>query len=103
MTHIAAYAAAKGGVISLTRALTLELAPHQITVNTVSPGPTSTPLFDASGGADERAVARFERSIPLRRIGAPADVAAAIAYFCSDAAGFVSGQILSVSGGLTRL
>lgn len=103
MTHIAAYAAAKGGVIALTRALTLELARHRITVNTVSPGPTQTPLFEATGGADEQAVERFVRSIPLRRIGAPEDVAGAIAYFCSEAAGFVSGQILSVSGGLTRL
>jgi len=103
MTHIAGYAAAKGGVIALTRALSLELARHQITVNTVSPGPTQTPLFDATGGADAQAVERFQRSIPLRRIGAPADVAGAIAYFCSDAAAFVSGQILSVSGGLTRL
>lgn len=103
MTHIAAYAAAKGGVISLTRALTLELAKHQITVNTVSPGPTQTPLFEATGGADEQAVERFVRSIPLRRIASPEDVATAIAFFCGEAAGFISGQILSVSGGLTRL
>ncbi|MDO8189419.1 SDR family oxidoreductase [Conexibacter sp. JD483] len=102
MTHIAAYAAAKGGVISLTRALTLELARHQITVNTVSPGPTQTPLFAATGGNDEQAVERFVRSIPLRRIGAPQDVATAIAFFCGEQAGFISGQILSVSGGLTR-
>jgi 2-hydroxycyclohexanecarboxyl-CoA dehydrogenase len=103
MAHVAAYAAAKGGVAALTRALTIELARHQITVNTVSPGPTQTPLFDATGGASEQAVERFVRSIPLRRIGAPRDVAAAIAFFCGDAAGFVSGQVLSVSGGLTRL
>jgi 2-hydroxycyclohexanecarboxyl-CoA dehydrogenase len=104
MSNIAAYAAAKGGLIALTRALTLELAPHQITVNTVSPGPTRTPLLDATVDTDagSGAVDRIARSIPLRRIATAEDVAAAVAFFCSDGAGFVSGQILSVSGGLTR-
>lgn len=105
MSNVAAYAAAKGGVIALTRALTLELARHQITVNTVSPGPTDTPLLGATADADAGAavVERIARAIPLRRIAAPDDVAASIAFFCSDAAGYLSGQILSVSGGLTRL
>ncbi|HST39796.1 MAG TPA: SDR family oxidoreductase [Conexibacter sp.] len=104
MSNIAAYAAAKGGVIALTRALTLELARHQITVNTVSPGPTDTPLLGATADAEDGAavVERIARAIPLRRIAVPADVAAAIAFFCSEPAGFISGQIVSVSGGLTR-
>ncbi|MDW5594245.1 SDR family oxidoreductase [Conexibacter stalactiti] len=104
MSNIAAYAAAKGGVIALTRALTLELARHQITVNTVSPGPTDTPLLGATADAEDGAavVARIARAIPLRRVALPDDVATAIAFFCGDGAGYLSGQILSVSGGLTR-
>lgn len=97
MSHISAYAAAKGGLLALTRALALELGRHQITVNTVSPGPTRTPLLDAT--ADHE---RMTRGIPLERLGEPGDVAGAIAYFCSEAAAFVTGQTIAVSGGLTR-
>jgi len=104
MTNIAAYAAAKGGLFSLTRALTLELARHQVTVNTVSPGPTATPLLGATADTDagSSVIDKIARTVPLRRVAQPDDVAAAVAYFCSEDAAFVTGQTLSVSGGLTR-
>ena len=79
-------------------ALACEWAGHGIRVNCVCPGPTDTPLFRS---LPENMQAALTRAIPFRRLAEPAEVAAAIAFFASDDAGFVTGQVLSVSGGLT--
>ncbi len=92
------YAGAKGGVIAFTKSIAREAARHGITANTVCPGPTETPLFRSQ---PEKLQEALERSIPLKRLAQPADVAHAIAYFVSEEAAFVTGQVLSVSGGLT--
>lgn len=92
------YAGAKGGVIALTKSLAREMARHQITVNCVCPGPTDTPLFAAQA---EPLRAALIKAIPFRRLARPDEVAAAVLFFASDAASFITGQVLSVSGGLT--
>jgi len=92
------YAGAKGGVISFGKALAREMARHQITVNTVCPGPTDTPLFRSQ---PEKMQEALVRAIPMRRLARPAEVAAAIVFFASSAASFTTGQVVSVSGGLT--
>jgi 2-hydroxycyclohexanecarboxyl-CoA dehydrogenase len=92
------YAGTKGGVIAFTKSLAREVARHGVTVNCVCPGPTDTPLFAAQ---PERIREALVRAIPLRRLAAPAEVADAVLFFASDRAAFVTGQVLSVSGGLT--
>ncbi|HZV48346.1 MAG TPA: 3-oxoacyl-ACP reductase family protein [Candidatus Dormibacteraeota bacterium] len=92
------YAGAKAGMIGFTKALAREMARHGITVNCVCPGPTDTPLFRRQ---PERMQQALERAIPFRRLGRPEEVAGAVRYFVSDAAAYVTGQVLSVSGGLT--
>ncbi len=92
------YAGAKGGVIALTKSLAREMARHQITVNCVCPGPTDTPLFHAQ---PEKLKEALVRAIPFRRLARPEEVAAAVVFFASGAASFITGQVLSVSGGLT--
>jgi 2-hydroxycyclohexanecarboxyl-CoA dehydrogenase len=92
------YAGAKGGIIAFTKSLAREMARHSIRVNCVCPGPTDTPLFRSQ---PERMQEALIRAIPLRRPAQPEEVADAIAYFASDRASFVTGQVLSVSGGLT--
>jgi 2-hydroxycyclohexanecarboxyl-CoA dehydrogenase len=94
----AVYAGAKGGVIAFTKSLARESARHGITANVVCPGPTDTPLFRAQ---PERLQQALEKAVPMGRLGTPEDVAAAIAFFSSREAGYVTGQVLSVSGGLT--
>lgn len=94
----AVYAGAKGGVIAFTKSLAREVARHGITANAVCPGPTDTPLFRAQ---PEKLQQALERAVPMGRLAQPQDVAQAIAYFASDGAGYVTGQVLSVSGGLT--
>lgn len=103
-TGEAVYAACKGGLVALSKTLAREHARHGITVNVVCPGPTDTQLFadfKQGAGNPEKLMESFRRAIPLGRIGQPEDLTGAIAYFASDAAGFVTGQVLSVSGGLT--
>lgn len=92
------YAGAKGGVIALTKSLAREMARHQINVNCVCPGPTDTPLFNAQA---EKLKEALIRAIPFRRLAQPEEIADAVLFFASDAASFVTGQVLSVSGGLT--
>lgn len=92
------YAAAKAGVIGFTKSLAREVARYSITVNCVCPGPVATPLL---AHQSPRMVEAMVRSTPMRRIARPEEVADAILYFASDGAGFVTGQVLSVSGGLT--
>jgi 2-hydroxycyclohexanecarboxyl-CoA dehydrogenase len=100
----AVYAGAKAGVIGFTKSLAREVATAGVTANVVCPGPTDTPLLAGMVGDDERGqkvVAAMTRAVPMKRLGRPDDVAAAVAFFASEHAGFVTGQTLSVSGGLT--
>ncbi|HMM84881.1 MAG: 2-hydroxycyclohexanecarboxyl-CoA dehydrogenase [Gammaproteobacteria bacterium] len=100
----AVYAACKGGLVSFSKTIAREHARHGITVNVVCPGVTDTPLFaeyKAGAANPEKLVEAFTRSIPLGRIGRPDDLPGAILFFASDDAAFVTGQVLSVSGGLT--
>ena len=95
----AVYSAAKGGVIAFTKSLAREMARHQVRVNCVCPGPTDTALFASFAGPKLREA--LTKAIPFRRLGQPADVANVVAFLASDEAAFVTGQTLSVSGGLT--
>lgn len=95
------YAAAKGGVVSLTKSLARELAPHSVTMNCVCPGPTRTPLMQAELESSPKLVEKLVKAIPMRRVAEPEDIAAVITFFGSDAAGYMTGQVVSVSGGLT--
>lgn len=94
------YAACKGGIISFSKSVAREVARHGITLNVVSPGPTDTPLFadfDPSG----KLAKALERAIPMRRLGQPSDYPGLVAFLLSDEAAFITGQTISVSGGLT--
>jgi 3-oxoacyl-[acyl-carrier protein] reductase len=91
------YAAAKGGIIGLTKTLALELAPHNITVNAIAPGFIKTPRIEAAGWGD--AGAAFIDSLPLKRAGKPDDIAGVVAMLCSEAGGYVSGATIDVNGG----
>lgn len=100
----AVYAACKGGIVAFSKTIAREHARHGITVNVVCPGPTQTALFEdykKGAGDPEKLVAAFTRSIPLGRIGQPDDLPGAILFFASDDAAYITGQVLSVSGGLT--
>jgi 2-hydroxycyclohexanecarboxyl-CoA dehydrogenase len=102
----AAYAAAKGGVIAFTKSLAQEMASRGIRLNAVAPGPTNTRVLEENmgGGPDAREkIARMIRRIPLKRIAEPDDIAAAIVFLLSDDAAYITGQTLSVSGGLTMV
>ena len=92
------YAGAKGGVIALSKSLAREMARYGITVNCVCPGPTDTPLFHAQ---PEKLKEALVKAIPFRRLARPEEVAAAVLFFASAEASFITGQVLSVSGGLT--
>jgi 3-oxoacyl-[acyl-carrier protein] reductase len=91
------YAAAKGGIIGLTKTLALELGPHNVTVNAIAPGFIKTPRIEAAGWGD--AGAAFIASLPLRRAGKPDDIAGVVAMLCSEAGGYVSGATIDVNGG----
>ena len=98
-----AYSASKAGIISLTRAAALELGPHGVTVNAVAPGIIDTPQLqvdaDDAGLSMAEMHERYARAVPMGRVGRPAEVAEVIAHLCSDAAGTITGQIVSVNGG----
>lgn len=104
-TGEAVYSACKGGIIALSKTLARELARHAITVNCVCPGPTDTALLAevTSGEQGAKIIAAMTRAIPLRRLGTPDDVATAVAFFAAPDAAYVTGQVLSVSGGLTMV
>ena len=95
------YSAVKGGIIAFTKALAIEVAPYNINVNCVSPGPTSTPGFNALFG--EEGVKGTEDFVPLKRIGSPEDIANAVVFLASDEASFITGQTLAVDGGVTMV
>lgn len=92
------YSGAKGGLIAFTKSLARETARYNINVNCVCPGPTETPLLFA---VPEGHLEAFKKAIPFRRFGKPSEIASVVAFFASDAASYVTGQVLSVSGGLT--
>ncbi len=105
-TGEAVYSGAKGAVISFSKTMARELARNKITVNVICPGPTPTPLVEEMKESDEFAkkiLSGMEKYIPLRRLGTPEDIAYAVVFFASDEASFITGQTLSVSGGLTMV
>ena len=96
------YSGAKGGMIAFTKTIAREVARSGVTANVVCPGPTRTAFLDRiAGEGGERLVESLTRAVPMRRLGEPEDVAAAVAFLASDKAGYITGQTLSVSGGLT--
>ena len=105
---VAAYNASKAGVISLTKTLALELAPYDVRVNAVSPGPVYTDfnkrvMAQRAGGlgvSEEEMIERVRKAVPLGRWGEPADIAGAVAFLCSERASWITGEVLTVSGGL---
>ncbi|HEY6491794.1 MAG TPA: SDR family oxidoreductase [Trebonia sp.] len=92
------YSGTKGGLIAFTKSLAREMARYQINVNCVCPGPTDTPLFDT---LPEKLREGLTRAVPFRRLGTPEEVASAVRFFASGDADFITGQVLSVSGGMT--
>jgi len=96
----AVYAACKGGIIAFSKSVAREVARHGITLNVVSPGPTDTPLF-ANFDETGKLASALARAIPMRRLGRPEDYPGLVAFLLSDDAAFITGQTISVSGGLT--
>lgn len=96
-----AYAATKAGLFGLAKTLAREAARANVTSNVVCPGPTDTPMLRRVAEAEPGLVDKIARGIPLRRLGSPADVAGLVAYLCTERAAYITGQILSVSGGVT--
>lgn len=105
MAGEAIYAGAKGGVISFSKSIAQEMARHQIRVNCVSPGPTRTRILttNSEDGEAEKLIEKMIRRIPLRQIAEPEEVAQAIWFLAGARASHVTGQVLSVSGGLTMI
>lgn len=100
----AVYAGCKGAIVSFSKALAREVARQRICINVVCPGPTDTPLlhsFMGEGEEGRRIHEGLSRAIPFRRLGQPQDLVGAVAFLASDDASFITGQVLSVSGGLT--
>lgn len=100
----AVYSGAKGGLIAFSKTIAREVARYGISANTICPGLTDTPLLDEIKAANpdaERVLEAMARAIPMRRLGIPEDIAPAVAFLASEEAGFITGQTLSVSGGLT--
>ncbi len=95
------YSGTKGAVIAFAKGLAREVANSGVTVNVVCPGPTDTPLLDQVAEASQKLYDGLARAVPMRRIGQPTDVAPAVAFLASDGASYITGQTLSVSGGLT--
>ena len=100
----AVYAGAKAAQVAFGKTLAREVARRGVTVNSVCPGPTETPLLEGMLGAGEtsaKMIDALRKAVPMRRLGRPEDVAAAVAFLASEEAGYITGQTLSVSGGLT--
>jgi 2-hydroxycyclohexanecarboxyl-CoA dehydrogenase len=101
----AVYAGTKAGIIAFSRTLAREHARDNLRFNVVCPGPTQTPLVEEMQQQEfgSRVLGRMEQYVPLRRLGRPEDIAPAVVFLASDAAGFITGQVISVSGGLTMV
>jgi 2-hydroxycyclohexanecarboxyl-CoA dehydrogenase len=99
----AVYSATKGGVIALTKTLAREVVRHGIRVNCVSPGPTDTALLGQIGDDNPKLVDALKRAIPMRRVAQPNDIAPVVVFLATDDAGYITGQTLSVSGGLSMV
>lgn len=99
----AVYSACKGGVVSFTKTLARELARYGVTANAVCPGPADTPLFAQISEENPKLRTALEKAIPLRRLAQPEDLANAVAFFASPETSYITGQTLSVSGGLTMI
>jgi 2-hydroxycyclohexanecarboxyl-CoA dehydrogenase len=98
----AVYSGAKGGMIAFMKTVARETARHGVTANSICPGPTDTPLLGGLAGDNaEKVVAAMTKAVPMKRLGTPEDIAPAVAFLASDGASFITGQTLSVSGGLT--
>ena len=103
-TGEAVYSAAKGGLIAFTKTIARETARHRINVNCVCPGPSDTPLFQREfAGPSPKLAESLKRIIPWGRLGTPEDIAPAVVFLASDDASYITGQTLSVSGGLTMI
>ncbi len=102
-TGEAVYSACKGGMIAFTKTMAREMARYQLNINCVCPGPTETPLLGemTRGETGTKIIEAMTRAVPFRRLAKPEDIAGAVAFLASDEAGFITGQTLSVSGGLT--
>ena len=99
----AVYSAAKGGVIAFTKTLAREMARHKINVNSISPGPADTPLFKEIGEYNAGIAEALIKAIPFRRLAQPEDIANAVAFLSSEEANYITGQVLSVNGGLAMV
>jgi 2-hydroxycyclohexanecarboxyl-CoA dehydrogenase len=97
----AVYSATKGGVVAFSKAIARETARHGIRVNCICPGPTDTALLAQIGEANPKLREALARGIPMKRVGVPDDVAPAVVFLAGDGARYITGQTLSVSGGLT--
>ena len=100
----AVYSGCKGGIISFSKTLAREVARKGISVNVVCPGPTDTPIlrgFLGEGEAGQKVYDALVRAIPMKRVGQPDDIPGIVAFLASDEAAFITGQVISVSGGLT--
>ena len=100
----AVYSACKGGLIAFTKTMAREMLRYNVILNCVCPGPTDTPMlraFQDEGERGKRVFAALKDAIPMRRLGQPEDIPGAVLFFASDDASFMTGQVLSVSGGLT--
>ncbi len=102
-TGEAVYSACKAGIIGFSKTIAREVARHHVNVNVVCPGPTRTPMIEQITAGDDgsKIIEAMVRSVPFRRLAEPGEIAAAVAFFASADAGFCTGQVLSVSGGLT--
>ncbi len=100
----AVYAGAKGAIISFSKSLAREVARNQVTVNVLCPGPTKTPMTDQmqeESAFAKKVLSRMDKIIPLNRMGSPEEIGSAVVFLASEEAAFITGQTLSVSGGLT--
>ena len=102
-TGEAVYSAAKGGIIAFTKTIARETARHRLNVNCICPGPSDTPLFQEVAAGNPKLAESLKRVIPFGRLGTAEDIAPVVVFLASDESGFVTGQTLSVSGGLTMV